>query len=63
MPFKQWQPDGCLFHQYTSADIRQCMEGRSILFSGDSTTREVVYGIGRLVSIILISPCLSKVDH
>ncbi|KAH6981354.1 10 TM acyl transferase domain found in Cas1p-domain-containing protein [Ilyonectria sp. MPI-CAGE-AT-0026] len=49
MPFKQWQPDGCLFHQYTSADIRQCMEGRSILFSGDSTTREVVYGLGRLL--------------
>ncbi|KAF7552279.1 hypothetical protein G7Z17_g4436 [Cylindrodendrum hubeiense] len=50
MPFKKWQPDGCLFHQYTSADIRQCMEGRSIVLSGDSTTREVVYGLGRLLA-------------
>ncbi|KAF7539471.1 hypothetical protein G7Z17_g12414 [Cylindrodendrum hubeiense] len=49
LPFKQWQPDGCLFHKYTSADIRQCMEGRAIVFSGDSTTREVVYGLGRLL--------------
>ncbi|KPM44995.1 hypothetical protein AK830_g1514 [Neonectria ditissima] len=49
LPFKQWQPDGCLFHKYNSAEIRQCMEGRTIVFSGDSTTREVVYGIGRLL--------------
>ncbi|KAH7151677.1 CAS1 domain-containing protein [Dactylonectria estremocensis] len=49
LPFKHWQPDGCLFHKYTSADIRQCMEGRSFLFSGDSLTQEVVYGLGRLL--------------
>ncbi|KAH7161582.1 CAS1 domain-containing protein [Dactylonectria macrodidyma] len=49
LPFKHWLLDGCLFHRYTSADIRQCMEGRSILFIGDSLTQEVVYGLERLL--------------
>ena len=48
--FRTWQPDGCHLHQYSSADIRQCMEGRHFVFSGDSTTRQVAYGMGRLVS-------------
>jgi hypothetical protein len=56
--FTQWQPEGCLFHEYSSDDIQQCMEGRHIAFSGDSTTRQVVYGISRLVSTAHTQPTL-----
>ncbi|KAF7547151.1 hypothetical protein G7046_g9096 [Stylonectria norvegica] len=47
LPFKKWQPDGCMFHKYSSEDIRQCMDGRNIVFAGDSTTRQVAYGLAR----------------
>ncbi|KAJ3524448.1 hypothetical protein NM208_g12056 [Fusarium decemcellulare] len=49
-PFHQWQPDGCMLHQYTSEDIRRCMEGRYIVIGGDSTSRGVAHGIGRLLN-------------
>ncbi|KAG7131723.1 O-acetyltransferase CAS1 like protein [Verticillium longisporum] len=49
LPFKTWQPEGCLLHKYTSADIRQCMDGRHVIFAGDSTTRQIAYGIARLL--------------
>ena len=48
-PFHQWQPDGCVFHQYNSNDIRQCTEGRRIVVVGDSTSRHVAYAFSRLV--------------
>ncbi|KAH7162076.1 CAS1 domain-containing protein [Dactylonectria estremocensis] len=48
-PFRNWQPDGCMLHQYSSADIRQCMDGRHIVFIGDSTSRGVAYGLARLL--------------
>ena len=49
-PFDKWRVNGCMFHQYTSADIRQCFQGRHVVFSGDSTTRQVANGLGSMVS-------------
>ncbi|KAM6536385.1 hypothetical protein FALCPG4_002392 [Fusarium falciforme] len=49
-PFTNWQPDGCMLHRYTSDDIRRCMDGRHIIFSGDSTTRQVYWGMARLIN-------------
>ncbi|KAM5347787.1 hypothetical protein ACJ41O_007611 [Fusarium nematophilum] len=48
-PFHIWQPDGCLFHKYSSPDIRRCLEGRRIVTIGDSTSRGVAHGFGRLL--------------
>ncbi|ROT41954.1 Cas1p-domain-containing protein [Sodiomyces alkalinus F11] len=48
-PFENWRVDGCLLHQYSSEDIRQCFQGRYALFGGDSTTRQVAFGLGRLL--------------
>ncbi|KAF4968454.1 hypothetical protein FSARC_4148 [Fusarium sarcochroum] len=49
-PFRQWQPDGCILHEYDSSDIRQCTEGRRIVIVGDSTSRNVAYAISRLIN-------------
>ncbi|ESU17312.1 hypothetical protein FGSG_10575 [Fusarium graminearum PH-1] len=49
-PFRQWQPDGCIFHDYDSKGIRQCTEGRRIVVVGDSTSRHVAYAFARLIN-------------
>ncbi|BGP11949.1 hypothetical protein JCM10049v2_007869 [Rhodotorula toruloides] len=38
-----WQPDGCMLHPYTPKQVGQCLEGRSVVFIGDSTVRQVFY--------------------
>jgi hypothetical protein len=48
-PFTNWQPDGCMLHHYTANEIKECMGDRHMVFSGDSTTRQVYWGMSRLV--------------
>ncbi|GJN86090.1 hypothetical protein PLIIFM63780_009667 [Purpureocillium lilacinum] len=48
-PFKNWQPRGCKLRQYSKEDIHQCIEHRHMVFSGDSTTRQVFWAMGRLL--------------
>jgi hypothetical protein len=48
--FKHWEPEGCMLHKYSDADIRDCLEGRHLLFIGDSTTRQVFWATARQVS-------------
>ncbi len=50
-PYHNWQPRGCRLRQYSKSDIHQCLEHRHMVFSGDSTTRQVFWAMGRLVRI------------
>jgi len=36
-----WQPDGCMLHPYSPKQVTQCLEGRQVVFIGDSTVRQV----------------------
>ncbi|GJN94627.1 hypothetical protein Rhopal_007710-T1 [Rhodotorula paludigena] len=38
-----WQPDGCMLHPYKAKEVTQCLEGKSVVFIGDSTVRQVFY--------------------
>ncbi|KAH6887533.1 CAS1 domain-containing protein [Thelonectria olida] len=49
MTFNDWKPDGCMLHKYSSIDVRQCLEGRRIVLSGDSLNRQVAYGLARIL--------------
>ncbi|KAJ4247816.1 hypothetical protein NW762_013025 [Fusarium torreyae] len=48
-PFTNWQPDGCMLHHYNAEDIKECMGDRHMVFSGDSTTRQIFWGAARLL--------------
>lgn len=47
--FTRWQPRGCMMHEYSKEDIQECMEGRHMVFFGDSTSRQVFWAMARLV--------------
>lgn len=36
-----WQPEGCMLHPYKPKEVGTCLEGRSVVFIGDSTVRQV----------------------
>ncbi|GAA5929765.1 uncharacterized protein JCM15063_004242 [Sporobolomyces koalae] len=38
-----WQPEGCMLHPYTPKQVGQCLQGRTVVFMGDSTVRQVFY--------------------
>lgn len=38
-----WQPDGCMLHPYSTPQVTQCLDGRHVIFIGDSTVRQVFY--------------------
>ncbi|KAM0747163.1 Cas1p-domain-containing protein [Meredithblackwellia eburnea MCA 4105] len=40
---KQWQPQGCMLHPYSKKDVNECLQGRHVVFIGDSTVRQVFY--------------------
>lgn len=54
-PFSNWQPDGCMLHHYNAAEIKECMGDRHAVFSGDSTTRQIFWGMARLVRLLCIA--------
>ncbi|KFA70786.1 hypothetical protein S40288_09551 [Stachybotrys chartarum IBT 40288] len=48
-PYADWEPAGCMVRKYTRADIHRCVDGRPMVFSGDSTTSQVYWAMARLL--------------
>ncbi|TGZ79364.1 Cas1p-domain-containing protein [Ascodesmis nigricans] len=46
-PPNQWQPSGCMLHPYKPKEISTCLEGRRVVFAGDSTIRQVFWAMAR----------------
>ncbi|KAK9464117.1 10 TM acyl transferase domain found in Cas1p-domain-containing protein [Lipomyces oligophaga] len=44
-----WQPEGCLFHSYSTAEATSCLESQEIIFAGDSTVRQVFWETVKLI--------------
>ncbi|KAJ7125661.1 O-acetyltransferase [Mycena crocata] len=45
----QWQPHGCMLHNYTPKDGSACLASRDLVFIGDSVTRSLFFQFGRLL--------------
>lgn len=41
--FKNWQPEGCMIHQYKTNDVTTCLASQRVVFVGDSITRQLYY--------------------
>ncbi|TVY65507.1 putative O-acetyltransferase CAS1 [Lachnellula suecica] len=46
-PFQNWQPPGCIMHEYKKQDIQQCFQERRLVFIGDSTTRQIFWAVAK----------------
>ncbi|KAE8448436.1 hypothetical protein EG329_009501 [Mollisiaceae sp. DMI_Dod_QoI] len=44
-PFQNWQPPGCIMHEYKKKDIEDCFHNRKLVFIGDSTTRQIFWAV------------------
>ncbi|CZR54500.1 uncharacterized protein PAC_04384 [Phialocephala subalpina] len=46
-PFQNWQPPGCIMHEYKKQDIQGCFYDRRLVFIGDSTTRQIFWAVAK----------------
>ncbi|KAI9823962.1 MAG: hypothetical protein M1819_001093 [Sarea resinae] len=46
-PYQNWQPEGCVMHEYKSPDIRSCLEHKRLVFAGDSTVRQLFWAVAK----------------
>ncbi|RDL39292.1 uncharacterized protein BP5553_03632 [Venustampulla echinocandica] len=45
--FQNWQPPGCIVHEYTAEDIQECLQNQRLVFAGDSTTRQIFWAVAK----------------
>ncbi|KAF8527878.1 Cas1p-domain-containing protein [Hysterangium stoloniferum] len=43
--FTNWQPEGCMLHNYGPKDISTCLSSRRVVFIGDSVTRQLFFSL------------------
>ncbi|MCJ1469028.1 hypothetical protein MMC07_007660 [Pseudocyphellaria aurata] len=46
-PFQNWQPPGCMMHEYDGTDMFTCLKFRNIVFIGDSTIRSIFWATAK----------------
>lgn len=45
--FRNWQPPGCMMHEYKKKDIQSCLKSRRLVLIGDSTIRQIYLSIAK----------------
>ncbi|KAI4201635.1 MAG: hypothetical protein LQ350_003114 [Teloschistes chrysophthalmus] len=62
-PFENWQPPGCLMHEYTGKDIRNCLDGQNILYVGDSTARQLFWATAKKLNATAADEEMREADR
>ncbi|KAI9791389.1 MAG: hypothetical protein M1816_003956 [Peltula sp. TS41687] len=46
-PLQNWQPPGCMLHNYQANSVISCLDSRKVVFIGDSTIRQVFWATAK----------------
>lgn len=49
--YQNWQPVGCMMHDYNARDLTTCLKSRRIVFIGDSVTRQIFWALAKKLDI------------
>lgn len=49
--YQNWQPAGCMMHDYKAKDLTTCLKSRRIVFIGDSVTRQIFWALAKKLGI------------
>ncbi|KAI9814219.1 MAG: hypothetical protein M1827_003385 [Pycnora praestabilis] len=61
-PLQNWQPPGCMMHEYNAKDISSCLNSKRIAFVGDSTTRQVYWAMAKKLDRVSAETEMLKAD-
>ncbi|XP_077997827.1 N-acetylneuraminate (7)9-O-acetyltransferase-like [Glandiceps talaboti] len=50
LSYRNWQPRGCMMHQYSISEGEYCMKDKHIMLIGDSRVRQLFFEFARLLS-------------
>ena len=46
-----WQPTGCMMHEYNAKDVTTCLKSRRVVFIGDSVTRQIFWAFAKKLDV------------
>lgn len=49
--FTNWQPAGCMMHEYNVKDVTTCLKSRRVVFIGDSVTRQIFWAFAKKLNV------------
>ncbi|KAI6363155.1 hypothetical protein MCOR25_005996 [Pyricularia grisea] len=59
--FDKWEPRGCRMYEYQPAEMHDCLSGRSLVFVGDSTVRQIFYATAKRLDKVIADEMLVDV--
>ena len=49
---ENWQPPGCMLHNYKASDVTTCLKSHRLVFAGDSLTRQIFWAVAKKLGIV-----------